>query len=100
MNNHHISYSFSNHSLYISASELHRSTSIIVYCAMNNHHVSYSFSNYSLYTSVGKFHRSTSRLCIALRITTISLILSPIIFSILQQVSYIEVEVDCVLRYE
>ena len=33
-------------------------------------------------------------------ITTISLILSPIILSILQGVSYIEVQVDRVLRYE
>ena len=63
---------------------------------MNNRHISYSFSNHSLYTSVSELHRSTSRLCIVLSITATSLILS---LSILQIVSYIEVQVDCVLRY-
>ena len=52
-----------------------------------------------VYPSASELHRSTSRLCIVLSITTTSLILSPIIPSILQRVSYIEVQVDCVLRY-
>ena len=67
---------------------------------MNNHHISYSFSNHYLFTSDGELHRSRSRLCIALSITTTSLILSPIILSMLQYVSYIEIQVDFVLRYE
>ena len=62
--------------------------------------VTYSFSNHSLYTLGSELHRNTSRLCIALSITITSLILSPIILSILQPVSYIQVQVDCVLRYE
>ena len=60
-----------------------------MYCAINNHHISYSFSNHSLYTPASELHRSTSRLCIVLSITTTSLILSPIILSIHQLVSYI-----------
>ena len=67
---------------------------------MNNHYISYSFSNHSLHTSVCELHRNTSRFCIALSITTTSLILSPIILSMLQYVSYIEIQVDFVLRYE
>ena len=60
----------------------------------------FSFSNHYLYTSECELHKSTSRLCIALSITTTSLVLSPIILSMLQRVSYIEVQVDCVLHYE
>ena len=67
MNNQHISYSFSNHFLYISESELHRSTSRLQYLSMNNHHVFHSFLQ-SLF--------------------------------LFQEVSYIEVQVDCVLGYE
>ena len=67
---------------------------------MNNHHISYSFSNHYIFTSVCELHRSRIRLCIALSITTTSLILSPIILSMLQYVSYIEIQVDFVLRYE
>ena len=90
-----------NHSLYTSASELHKSTSSYRLCiVLYNHHISYSFSNHSLYTLVGELHRRTSRLCIVLSITTTYLVLFPIILSMLQPVSYIEVQVDCVLCYK
>ena len=90
-NNHHISYSFSNHSLYTSASELHRSISrlCIALLRITTVHISSSLFNHSLYTSASELHKYNKyRLYIVLPITTI--FLSAIILSILQQVSYIE----------
>ena len=51
--------------------------------AMKNHLISYSFCNHSLYTLESELHKSKSR--------NTSLISSPIILSLLQTVSYIEV---------
>ena len=87
---------FSNHFLYTSVGELHRSTSRLCIRLWITTTSLILFSNHFLYTSGCELHRSTSRLCIRLWITTTSLIISPIIFSILQDVSYIEVQVDCV----
>ena len=55
-----------------------------MYCAMNNHHISSSFSNHSL------FYTAASELqvdCVFRYEKNASLILSPIILSILQEVS-------------
>ena len=66
MNNHHIYYYFSNHSLYTLGCELLVEVQVDLYCAMNNHHIYYSFSNHSLYALGSELHRNTSRFCIAL----------------------------------